>query len=312
MLFLNFDKAGAEWVVVAYLSGDERMLDIVKSGRSPHVATGALISGASEQLVQLEHEKVGEANDPYAIEEIRASIPELRLGSYFLPRTMSIRQAGKKSNHALNYGEGYRVFALYNEMEESEAKKIVDFYTTRAYPGVRLYHQSIERELRSNGRTLINCFGRKVVLRGPWDAHLLKKGYSFKPQSTVVDMVNEGMTKSYEDESEDMYDLEILAQVHDSLLSQHPIPHSPSEWTRLARACQRVDRYMSPVCNYGHSSISAFKIKTDLKIGLDWQHMEKVSIGKDPIKMGLELEATFVRMSVVNSVREAAEFDMVV
>src|SRR5215475_10772879 len=107
MLFLNFDKAGAEWVVVAYLSGDERMLDIVKSGRSPHVATGALISGASEQLVQLEHEKVGEANDPYAIEEIRASIPELRLGSYFLPRTMSIRQAGKKSNHALNYGEGY-------------------------------------------------------------------------------------------------------------------------------------------------------------------------------------------------------------
>ena len=300
MIFLNFDKAGAEWVVVAYLSNDARMLDIVKSGRSPHVATGSLISGCPEELVLLEHEKVGEANDPYAIEELRSHIPALASGDYFLPRTMSIRQAGKKSNHALNYGEGYRVFALYNEMEESEAKRIVDYYTTRAYPGVRLYHEGIKRELRSGGRTLLNCFGRRVTLRGPWDSHLLKKGYSFKPQSTVVDMVNQGMVKGYRDESREMFYFEILAQVHDSLLTQAPCPlHSKRmSWHELALCCQKMDRYMSPLCTYGSSS---FRIKTDLKIGLDWQHMDKVVLTRDTDKLARDLEGTYIRMTVTSS-----------
>ena len=32
-MLLEFDLAGAEWVVVAYLSGDERMIDVVESGK---------------------------------------------------------------------------------------------------------------------------------------------------------------------------------------------------------------------------------------------------------------------------------------
>jgi DNA polymerase family A len=294
-LFLNFDKAGAEWVVVAYLSGDARMLDVVQSGKSPHVVTGSLISGAPEELVQKEHELIGERNNPYEIEELRASLPDLRLGSYFLPRTMSIRQAGKKSNHALNYGEGYRVFALYNEMEEGEAKKIVEFYHTRAYPGVRRYHDGIKYELRENGRTLTNCFGRKVVLRGPWDDHLFKKGYSFKPQSTVVDMVNKGMVLAYEDEGFEMWDFLPLSQVHDSLLVMVPVPMTLAEWRRLAAACQKMDRYMSPTCVYGAHS---FKIKTDVKIGTDYQHMEKVKLIKDLDGLARELQTVWEQMNI--------------
>lgn len=293
-LFLNFDKAGAEWVVVAYLSQDARMLDVVHSGKSPHVVTGSLISGAPEELVLREHELIQERNNPYEIEELRATLPDLQGGLYFLPRTMSIRQAGKKSNHALNYGEGYRVFALYNEMEESEAKKVVDFYHTRAYPGVRnTYHEGIKYELRTAGRTLTNCFGRKVVLRGPWDDKLFKKGFAFKPQSTVVDMVNQGMRQGQADESAEMWDFYILSQVHDSLLCMYPVPRNRAEWRRLAKCCQVMDRYMSPTCTYGAHS---FKIKTDVKIGVDYQHMEKVKLSKDLDAVALDLESTWFGM----------------
>jgi len=289
-LFVNFDKAGAEWVVVAYLSGDARMIDVIESGKSPHTVTGSLISGAPEELVLLEHELIKEANDPYAIEELRATIPELADPAFFLPRSMSIRQAGKKSNHALNYDEGYRVFALYNEMEEGDAKKIVDFYKTRAYPGVPVYHEAIRRELKNEHRTLVNCFGRKVVLRGAWDYKLWKAAYSFKPQSTVVDMVNKAMELWYDSPERYMEYLELLAQVHDSLLGQYTLSGKPSQFVDMARACMDIDRFISPRCTYSGRD---FVIKTDLKLGLDWQNMYSVKYHKDPKVLAERLEQVY-------------------
>lgn len=289
-MFVNFDKAGAEWVVVAYLSGDARMIDVVENNKSPHVVTGALISQAPEELVLREHAIIKDLNDPYQIEELRATIPELSNPAFFLPRSMSIRQAGKKSNHALNYDEGYRVFALQNEMEEGDAKKIVDFYKERAYPGVPLYHEAIRRELKNEHRTLVNCFGRKVVLRGAWDAKLWKKAYSFKPQSTVVDMVNRAMGLWYENDEQYMRALELLAQVHDSLLGQYTLSGKRDQFIDLARACQDIDKYISPKCTYSGRD---FYVKTDMKIGLDWQTMYDVPFHKDPKIMSKALESTW-------------------
>jgi hypothetical protein len=121
-MFLEFDLANAEWVVTAYLAGDENMIEIIQSGRSPHIATGALISGAPEEFVLEEHKLLGMQSDPDTIRSIRKGlkIPQ----GIFMPRSMSIRQAGKKSNHGLNYGMRYRRFALENEMPETDAKPI--------------------------------------------------------------------------------------------------------------------------------------------------------------------------------------------
>src|SRR5215510_138225 len=133
MMMLEFDLAGAEWVVVAYLANDENMIGVVKSGKSPHIVTGSLISGASEDFVLQEHKLVGSHTDPNTIEMLRRqlTIPP----GIFLPRIMSIRQAGKKSNHGLNYNMKYRRFALENEMPEADAEPIVNAYVNKAYPG---------------------------------------------------------------------------------------------------------------------------------------------------------------------------------
>ena len=266
-LLIELDKAGAEWVVVAYLSGDGQMLKVLRSTRSPHVITGSLISGCPQDLVEKESKLVGLQTDPNLVETSRQDLPELQGNGYFLPRTMSIRQAGKKANHGLNYGLGYKTFALYNEMEERDAKEIVRRYHEDAYPGIRQWHEKIKRQLAED-KTLTNCFGRKRKFIDAWGMELWLDAYSFIPQSTVVDMVNIGMTKAFDDKS---LDFQLLAQVHDSILIQ-----VPPEWEKAAQDCKKIALdYMMPTIQYGARE---FQIPTDLKVGYDWSNMRGVSV----------------------------------
>ena len=266
-LLIELDKAGAEWVVVAYLSGDGQMLKVLRSTRSPHVITGSLISGCPQDLVEKESKLVGLQTDPNLVETSRQELPELQGNGYFLPRTMSIRQAGKKANHGLNYGLGYKTFALYNEMEERDAKEIVRRYHEDAYPGIRQWHEKIKRQLAKD-KTLSNCFGRKRKFIDAWGMELWLDAYSFIPQSTVVDMVNIGMTNAFDDKS---LDFQLLAQVHDSILIQ-----VPPEWEKAAQDCKKIALdYMMPTIQYGARE---FQIPTDVKVGYDWSNMRGVSV----------------------------------
>ena len=266
-LLIELDKAGAEWVVVAYLSGDGQMLKVLRSTRSPHVITGSLISGCPQDLVEKESKLVGLQTDPNLVETSRQDLPELQGNGYFLPRNMSIRQAGKKANHGLNYGLGYKTFALYNEMEERDAKEIVRRYHEDAYPGIRQWHEKIKRQLAED-KTLTNCFSRKRKFIDAWGMELWLDAYSFIPQSTVVDMVNIGMTKAFDDKS---LDFQLLAQVHDSILIQ-----VPPEWEKAAQDCKKIALdYMMPTIQYGARE---FQIPTDVKVGYDWSNMRGVSV----------------------------------
>jgi len=269
MLILEFDLAGAEWVVVAYLSGDPNMLDVVHSGKSPHIVTGALISGAPEEFVLEESKLVGSHTDATTIELLRKKL-KVPPGA-FLPRVMSIRQAGKKSNHGLNYNMKYRRFALENEMLEADAQPIVEAYVNKAYPGIKDYWASVKKELKDNKRQLVNCFGRRVRLRGEWGEELFNQAYSFKPQSTVVDSVNRAMVLAYKDESSDFENFFLGAQVHDSLHVQARVPRNGEEWESLARMVLKIKEYMRPELEYNGQ---AFRLGCDAKLGINWGHME--------------------------------------
>jgi len=72
-ILIEMDLAGAEWVVVAYLSGDANMLDIIQNKKDPHTVTGMLISGAPEHIVMEESKLVGHNTDPNIINEVRYS-----------------------------------------------------------------------------------------------------------------------------------------------------------------------------------------------------------------------------------------------
>jgi hypothetical protein len=295
-MLMEFDKAGAEWVATAYISGDGRMIDVVESGDSPHVRTGMLISGADADLVEKESKFIGHNSDPDTIERLRNQhVPEIYDLDLFLPRTMSIRQAGKKSNHGLNYDMGYKRFALENEMDERDAKRIVTLYLHTAYPGISAWHEGVQRQLQDN-RTLINCFGRKRKFRDAWGDDLFKAAYAFLPSSTVVDMVNQGMADAYYDDSWAFEDFDLLAQTHDSTTNQFPA----GQWRRQAEFSIKYGlEYMSPVVQYGGRE---FQIKTDLKVGTHWgEGMIEVPLIDDVDALALSLEAAWDQLNVAET-----------
>jgi len=273
-ILLEFDKAGAEWVVVAYLSGDARMLQVISEGKSPHVETGHLITRVPHEIILKEHKIVGSQTDPDLIIKLREAIPELMDPDpdWFVPRSMSIRQAGKKSNHGLNYGMRYRRFALENEIPEPEAKIMVEGYNTRAYPGVPLWQKATQQELKTNHRILTNCFGRKVRLMDQWGDDLFNAAYSFKPQSTIGDIVNNALKAAYRNRSPVFLPMDLLTQTHDSATVQYPT----SDWDRMAEFCIEFGLgLMSPEIEY---NARKFKVGTDLKIGLSWGDMVGVPL----------------------------------
>lgn len=268
MILLNFDLAGAEWVVVAYVSGDQNMIEVTKTDKSPHLITGSLISGAPEPIVGYEHKIVGTATDPDEIASLRAKIPDEIEGhkveweKWFVPRSMSMRQAGKKSNHGLNYDMKYRRFALENEIPETEAKSLVHLYNHVAYPGLPDWRARVKDQLRKD-RTLVNCFGRKVRLLGEWGPDLHNKAFAFNPQSTVFDVCREAFCQVYESDDPVLMDAEYLAQVHDSLLYQY----DDSDPVRLADFCLKVRDLMGmPLSWEGRQ----FSLGVDLKLGYKW------------------------------------------
>ena len=274
------DKRQAEWVVMAYLTGDASMIKVIEEGRDTHVHTASLMFGADSDLIEYENKLVGNNSDPDTIRQIREADDRVAKFSDGFPRTMSARQCGKKSNHGLNYDEGPFQFALINEMEPNEGKRIVAMYHL-IYPGIKVYYETVKRMLQRD-RTLTNCFGRKIRFMDTWGLDLWKAAYSALPQSTVVDSLNQGMVKLYADDYlvRDCQ-IDVLAQVHDSVLTQVPISLAMSP--EFDAVQQRVYNYLSPDIRYNSRT---FKIATDSKMGLNWggQHEALNPFGMREIK----------------------------
>jgi hypothetical protein len=287
-ILIEFDKSGAEWVVVAYLTGDARMLDVVEGKKDPHLITGNLITGVPEDLIMQESKIVGQNSDPDTVYDLRQQLPRLYEGEWYLPRTMSIRQMGKKSNHGLNYDMKYKRFALENEVDETEAKRVVELYRTTAYPGIPVWHETVRDQLRKD-RTLINCFNRKYIFLDAWGPELFDAAYAFLPQSTVFDITRIGMVKLWNDNSAIMSKVQLLEQTHDSILTQYPV----DDLLALARVCGTIGLdYMNPTLYYNSRE---FHIDTSVKLGFNWGSMIEIPLVPDEtamtlnIKHGLEL-----------------------
>lgn len=290
MILMDFDKAGAEWVIVAYLTGDAGMISVIESGKSPHVVTSSLMYGLPEDVILKENKLVDKLTDPESIIKARAPIKELLTGNKIaLPRTMSIRQAGKKTNHGCNYRETYKMFALINEITETEARPMVESYSTTVYPGISSWWEEIDQVLRTS-RTFTNCFGRKIRFLEEMGKDLKNSATAFLPQSTVVDMVNEGMVKTFEDGSPPFRQVELLTQTHDSLTFQSPV----NDWTSVAEfAIKTALDYLSPEIEY---NFRRFRVGTDLKIGFDWGNMIEVKVVDDVGQTERNLREAWARL----------------
>jgi DNA polymerase I-like protein with 3'-5' exonuclease and polymerase domains len=144
------DLSQAENRVVAYIAPDLNMIRAFEEGIDIHRQTASLIF--NKPMDQISSDEDVEA-DPSCASSIGGGL-------------FSERFWGKKGNHAFNYGEGYRLFALINEIPESEAKFIRERYLA-VYPGVTQYHSWVQEQLRVS-RTLTDCFGNNRRFLDRW------------------------------------------------------------------------------------------------------------------------------------------------
>jgi len=262
-LLIEIDKSQAEWVIVAYLAKDPEMLRVVQGNLDPHTTTGYLISGVPHELIIKEAELLGHLSGSDEIEKARKEagiVFNLDSGG-FIPRNMTVRQMGKKSNHALDYDMSARRFSLENEIPERDSKRIVALYHA-GYPGIRqTFHTSVKRALEDD-RVLTNCFGRRRRFLGQWSDTLCKEAYAFIPQSTVADIINKAYCIIYEKEVPKNTFIPIT-QVHDSILVEAYYRSTQELYDGL----HRMEEYMTPTLHYNGMD---FTIDTDIKAGYSW------------------------------------------
>lgn len=251
------DLSQAENRCVAYFSPEPSMIKAFETGMDIHRLTASLIFNKPYDEV---------SNEP-------GSCP-LAGGRY------SERFWGKKANHALNYGLGYRTFALYYELPENEAKFIVERYHA-AYPAIRQgYHEWVREQLAHN-RTLTNPFGRRRVFLGRWGGELFKEAYSFLPQSTVADIINRrGLLPMYDDPL--FRQVVLLNQVHDSIVFEIPV----EDWDYHASVLRALKESLEQPIEWRGMS---FVIPAEIKLGLNAKDTIEVDdLTKQGIKRAYE------------------------
>lgn len=302
-MLLDFDLAGAEWYVTAYLTAGlvngTKMLAVAKSGKSPHTLTGATLSGLPPELVELENSIIGKSSDPLIIAQLRREkLPPEIFKAQFLPRGSSIRQASKTANFGLNYREGPDTYSRKNEIDFQEAKKVVQLYRERSYPELVKWYQWIDAKIRKD-RILTNCLGRKIWFMGALNDDTFRQATAAVPQSTVFDIAAQAMPKMLNDDSADFAAAQLLAQVHDSLLTQY----LNRDFKAMARYAIKLGLdYMSPWLDYGEP----FKLNVTMKTGLDWGNLNETKLSMDESAVALALEESFEKSMKKRQLRKAA------
>jgi hypothetical protein len=129
---------------------------------------------------------------------------------------------------------------------------------------------------------------------------MFKQGYAAVPQSTVVDITNQALVHFMNDDSRDFVPAHLLAQVHDSLLSDY----LSRDWHAMARFAIKLGLdYMHPWLDYGEP----FKLGVDCKVGLNWADMIEIKhFTADVDALALELEEAYDKLQTSLQLKKAA------
>jgi DNA polymerase-1 len=131
-------------------------------------------------------------------------------------REMSYRDLAKRLGHGTNYYGTPRTMALHTKV----AVPIIESFQARyfrAFKAIPEWHKWVESELRRTAQ-LTTPFGRRRSFFGRIpDQDTLRKAIAYSPQSMTADEINLGMLKLWQ-----LPHIQLLVQVHDSILFQYP------------------------------------------------------------------------------------------
>jgi uracil-DNA glycosylase family 4 len=268
----SIDLSQIENRIVAYVGGVISQIKAFEEGIDLHALTASIILG----------KPVDEISD----KDGSSSIGDGRQSERFW---------GKKGNHATNYDVGYKTFALVNELTETEAKHTIETIH-RGYPQIRNgYHVTIQEMLKHN-RTVINLFGRRRLFLGPVIPsypnvpasachNTYREAYAHLPQSTTADKINEQGVEFIYYNQQQFKPVELLTQIHDSVVFQIPLS---IPWTEHARMLLLIKNSLEQPLEWKGRTIPT---PADISIGLNMAKHEMKEIKSKDVPNSIELLA---------------------
>jgi DNA polymerase-1 len=153
------------------------------------------------------------------------------------------RQTLKTSVHATNYGAAARTLALNPAIGFTYAE--AEWFQERwfsLHPGIKEWHMRTRDSLFAS-RSVHNAFGYRIIYFDRIDS-LLPQALAWIPQSTVAEVCFRGALQL----ERELSDVEMLLQVHDSIVFQIPEKlYEPSTLSRIKRALEVPIPYPDPL-----------------------------------------------------------------
>lgn len=177
-------------------------------------------------------------------------------------RDFSYRDMAKRGGHGSNYGGSSNVIAMHLKIPPAQAREFQSGYFG-AFPELNAWHNNVKVQL-VNGRTIRTSLGRRCQFLGrPWDNETIKSAIAYEPQSTIGDLLNEGMFRvwrAYDTSFLPTNPIQLLTQVHDSILFQY----DPADEEWLLPAVQKTLAVVVPING------EDCKIGVDIQVGWNW------------------------------------------
>jgi DNA polymerase I-like protein with 3'-5' exonuclease and polymerase domains len=237
-ILVSCDLSQAEIRIIAEVADDEAMLQEFINGLDPYVATAAMISGISyEVMMQMK----ADGNPKYG--ELRQKNKAVRLGFNYAMGAGTFRRKARQ-----NYGQ---IFSL----PESKTTRKRYFH---GYPGLAQYHESLNDKSITEIRSLAPFRRRRK-----WHFYPGVPALSNMPiQATCGDWVKYAMALGYERMWLDGYSptqsqkMKILLNIHDEIVGE-------SELELGEQLCDYIERAM---LDAGQTILKKCPIEAEAKI----------------------------------------------
>lgn len=251
-IFIEADLAGAESRVVAYMSCDPGSIKIFETPEANiHTYTACFVFDMTPDSVK----------EDKGICEAEGRDTEHK---YFI---------SKKLRHSIEKAGSWVTVSEQLKIPAHEAKRLVKkFYQNN--PNLIHWFYEVEAQLKKN-RTITTPFGDKRIFMGRLGTSVMnrdgiiswcditKQAVAHIAQDVVGKVINTGICNIYEDLCVKVPDVELLLQVHDSVLLQCNIENE-----------ERVRRFLPGLLDMDIPyKLGTFKIPIEVKSGYNWRDM---------------------------------------
>ena len=173
-------------------------------------------------------------------------------------RSDSYRQLAKKLGHGTNYYGQPKTMAKHTKVQVPIIAEFQARYFT-AFPAIPLWHKWVRSQLGSVSY-LTTLFGRRRSFFGrAYEDETLREAIAYAPQSMTADEIDTGILQVWRIAKQ--YDIQMLVQVHDSILAQVPVEAVNEAVPAMMEAMK------APILLNGGRE---FVVPIEAKVGFNW------------------------------------------